>query len=189
MRRLLFTLTVFCATLAAMAQGLTLPLPAVAEPEQPATQEVRIGVLDVKAIFQALPETAELQKTITFLQSTYQAELQKLEDEYQNKVSTFLADRDRLPKNIQDARIQEIDQLQLRIQAMRREAADDLDQKQADATAPLRARVSEAIKKVSQEQNLAYVLDLNSDAVLYVSPLLTVNIYTLVMRALTENAE
>lgn len=181
----------FCAiAFNAVAQDFSLELsspdaPLTLSSVQPAP-EVRIGVLNIKALFQALPETAELQARIDMLRATYHAEISKLEDEYQSKVSGYLTDRETLPKNIQDARIQEIDQLQLRVQAMRREAAEDLDRKQAEATEPLRARVGSAIAHVSQNLGLAYVLDLNSEAVLYISPSHTVNIFDDVMNALNQ---
>lgn len=185
MRRFILSITLACVSLLAAAQDLELQLPLDNAPTQ-AAQEIRIGVLDIKAVFQALPETAQLQNQLDLLQATYQSELLKLEDEYQSKVSTFLADRDRLPQNIQDARIQEIDQLQLRVQAMRSEAAEDLEHKQTSLTEPLRIRVKEAIGNVCEQMGLAYVLDITSDAVLYVSPSRTVNIYNEVLEALNK---
>ncbi|MBQ0056320.1 MAG: OmpH family outer membrane protein [Bacteroidales bacterium] len=149
-------------------------------------QDLNVGILDIKSVFRALPESVQIQTQIDFLQGAYQTELSKLEDEYQSKVSNYLTDRDRLPQNIQDARIQEIDQLQLRIQAMRREAAADLAKKQDALTEPLRARVNDAIRQVSEEKGLIYVLDSGSDALLYASPTHVINIYDDVLSLLTS---
>ena len=58
----------------------------IALPLSISAQTVKIGVIDVEALVQAAPETAEASKTLQEAQTKYTADLKKLEEEVQKKV-------------------------------------------------------------------------------------------------------
>lgn len=152
-------------------------------------QDVKVGVLDSKALFEAMPESSQLRKELQQIDATYKSELSTLEDEYQNKVSTFLSEKDRLTASIQEVRMQEIDQLQQRVENLRRMAADDIHRRQNSITLELRHRINEAIQEVSKELGLICVLNTASDAVLFFSPEQTIDLMPLLLQKLLPSEE
>lgn len=147
-------------------------------------QDIKVGVLDSKALFDAMPESSQLRKELQQIDATYKSELSSLEDEYQNKVNTFLSEKDRLTSSIQEVRMQEIDQLQQRIENLRRMAADDVHRRQNSITLELRHRINTAIQEVSKELGLTCVLNTASDAVLFFSPEQTIDLMPLLLKKL-----
>jgi outer membrane protein len=93
-------------------------------------QSFKFGNVSTSELFEAMPEKAQFQKEMSDLQSSYENELSKMGEEYQAKVTDFMATRDSLPQNIVETRAQEIDQLQQRIQNFRELAAKDFQNQQ-----------------------------------------------------------
>jgi len=143
-------------------------------------QEIRIGRIDTKAVFEAMPENLKAQQEIDSISAEYQVALSKLESEYQSKVSNFLADKDNLLQSIQEVRMLEIDQLQQRIQNFREMAAKDLQSLQESKTKPILERINKAIQAVGDREEFVYIYDSSLGNILYYSPTKCVDILPLV---------
>lgn len=143
-------------------------------------QGFKFGNVNTAEIFDAMPEKAQVQKELEDMQAMYEAELTKMGDEYQKKVSDFLAAQDSLPKNISEARAQEIDQLQQRIQNFREMAARQLQQNQQEKLAPIFEKINKAISSVGQKNGFTYIFDLSANNILYFSPAQCENVLPLV---------
>ena len=63
-------------------------------------QTFKFGNINMGEIFNIMPETAQVQKEMEELQAKYETEHTKMAEEYQKKVSDFLAEQDKLEKNI-----------------------------------------------------------------------------------------
>jgi outer membrane protein len=132
-------------------------------------QSFKFGNVSTAEIFDAMPEKAQIQKEMETLQSSYESELSKMGEEYQKKVTDFLAAQDSLPKNISEARAQEIDQLQQRIQNFREMAAKELQSQQQQKLAPVFDKINKAITAVGQKNGFTYIFDLSANNILYFS--------------------
>jgi outer membrane protein len=143
-------------------------------------QSFKFGNVSTAELFEAMPEKTQFQKEMTDLQSSYESELTKMGEEYQKKVSDFLAAQDSLPKNISEARAQEIDQLQQRIQNFREMAAKELQSQQQQKVAPILEKIHKAITAVAQKNGFTYIFDLDSNNILYFSPDQCVDVLPLV---------
>jgi len=133
-------------------------------------QEIRIGRIDTKAVFDAMPENLRIHQEIDSINAEYQVALSKLESEYQSKVSNFLADKDNLLQSIQEVRMLEIDQLQQRIKNFREVAAKDLQTLQENKMKPIIEKINKAIQTIGDRGGFIYIYDTSQGNILYYSP-------------------
>lgn len=149
-----------------------------AEPEQ--LQIVRFGNIDIARVYQLMPENQAIEEELSQVQAAYDNELQKMGEDYQLKVNAFVAVQQTLDPNIAEARAQEIEQLQQRIQQFRDKAAESLREQRKQKTAPIIRRVGEAIQAVGQKYGYTYIFDLSQAGILYFSPQQCDDIFPLV---------
>lgn len=140
----------------------------------------KFGNINMGQVFEAMPERATIQKEMEDMQAKYEAELQKMGEEYQKKVSDFVAQQDSLEKNIAEARAQEIEQLQQRIQQFREMAAKNLQEEQQKRVAPIIEKINKAIQTVGEKQGFTYIFDTAAGNILYFSPSQCVDVLPLV---------
>lgn len=161
-------------TTLALAAALTAPLCAqtqgTSQPEEQQMAIVRFGNIDMAQLFKLMPESIAAEKELAELQEAYDAELQKMGEEYQLKVADFVGVQQKLERNIAEARAQEIEQLQQRIQQFRQRAAEEIRKQREVLTAPISEKIAQAIKKVGQRYGYTYIFDLNQAGVLFFDP-------------------
>ena len=133
-------------------------------------QTFKFGNINMGEVFDAMPERAQVQKELEDLQAKYEAEITKMGEEYQNKVSSFLAEQETLEKNIAEARAQEIDQLQQRINNFREMAGRDISTQQQQKVAPIIEKINKAVQAVGEKNGFTYIFDLSQGNILFVSP-------------------
>lgn len=177
LKQILFTLT-FAASLMFTVTAQELNGQQEAEPQQMVV--VRFGNVDMARLFELMPESVAAETELAQMQQAYDAELQKMGEEYQLKVTEFVAVQQTLDTNIAEARAQEIEQLQQRIQQFRQRAAQSIKEKRIALTAPITEKVTAAIKTVGQKYGYTYIFDLNQAGILFFDPQLCDDVLPLV---------
>ena len=163
-------------TTIALAVTLTFGLSA----QEAETQVVRFGNVDMARLFELMPESIAAESELAQLQEAYDAELPKMGEEYQLKVTDFVSVQQSLDHNIAEARAQEIEQLQQRIQQFRQRAAETIRKQREELTAPITEKVTQAIKNVGQKYGYIYIFDLNQAGILFFDPQLCDDVLPLV---------
>lgn len=133
---------------------------AVALPFFAAAQAPKFGIVEVQTIFQAMPETAAMQTQIEEVSKKYQDEFNKLQEEF-NKKYTELQTLDKdaaTPQSIKERRMQELQELNDKVQQFRQTASEDIERQQQTLMAPIQERIKTAIKAVGQENNFTFIL-------------------------------
>jgi len=134
-------------------------------------QTPKFGHIDLQALIQVMPERAtaeeefnKFQGELEDLLGTMQTELETLFEEYGN----LGEDASELIKN---AKAQDIQDKQQRIQNFQANAQQQLQQKQTELLQPVFDKAQEAIEAVAKEQGLFYVFDVSGQlgVVLYKS--------------------
>ncbi|MDO5572177.1 MAG: OmpH family outer membrane protein [Bacteroidales bacterium] len=143
-------------------------------------QTLKFGNVNSAEIFEAMPEKATIQKELDALNAQYEKDLTKLHDEYQRKVSDFVAQQDSLPETIRTRRAQEINDIEQRIQNFRQVAYQDIQQAQNTKLQPVFEKISKAIKEVGEENGFTYIFDLSNSGIVYYSPTNTVDVAPMV---------
>ena len=138
--------------------------------------QIKLGYLDVQALFMSLPEVAEIEAALKKSSETHENEIKRLENEYNRK----LAELQEVQANLDDIarrnRIEELQILQERMQNYFQMAQQDLQKKQEDLQNPLREKILKAMNDVGAENGFLYIFDVNallfkSDQAIDVTPL------------------
>ena len=131
---------------------MILPLGAIA-------QEVKIAFVKTQEVFMAMPEVSGMEKQMADLNEKYRDELKQMQDEYQKKYSDFVAQQDSLTENIKLRRMQEIQDIQERMDNFVQVAQQDVQKKQQELLQPIQQKLHEAIQKVGEEKGYTYIID------------------------------
>ena len=122
-------------------------------------QEVKIAFVNTQEVFMALPEVADMQKKLEDLNAKYKKELATMQGEYQKKYSDFIAQQDSLTENIKVRRMQEVQDMQQRMDNFVQVAQQDVAKQQQDLLTPIQQKIQDAIKAVGAEKGYTYIID------------------------------
>ena len=122
-------------------------------------QEVKIAYVKTQEVFMAMPEVSDMEKQMADLNEKYKMELQQMQEEYQKKYSDFIAQQDSLTENIKLRRMQEINDIQDRMNNFVQVAQQDVQKKQQELLQPIQQKLQDAIQKVGAENGYTYIID------------------------------
>lgn len=103
-------------------------------------QDVKIAFVKTQEVIMAMPEVSAMEKTMTELNEKYKTELKQMQEEYQKKYSDFVAQQDSLTENIKLRRMQEIQDIQERINNFVQVAEQDVQKKQQELFTPIQQK-------------------------------------------------
>ena len=132
-------------------------------------QEAKIAFVNTQEVFMAMPEVADMQKKLDELNAKYKKELETMQSEFQKKYSDFVAQQDSLTENIKVRRMQDIQDMQQRMDNFVQVAQQDVTKQQQDLITPIQQKISDAIKAVGAEQGYTYIID--PQVLLYTGPI------------------
>lgn len=119
----------------------------------------KFGVVDVQPVLTAMPEYATANAQLEEASKKYQDEYAKLKEEINKKYTEYQAleqDANALP-TIKERRIQEIQELDQKMQQFTNTASQDLQRQQQQLMAPIEQKLVDAIKTVGQEGGYTFI--------------------------------
>ena len=126
-----------------------------------AAQNFKFGTVNSVEVFNLMPEKASAEQQLEALQKQYEAEFVKMQEEFSAKYKEFVDAQETMPENIKQRRMQEIQEIQQRIQNFREVAASDLEEQQGKLMTPIQEKMSTAIKAVGEENGFTFIFDVN----------------------------
>ncbi len=141
----------------------------------------RFGYLSYSQTLHALPEYTLVRRNLEDLKAKYDSEMKRVEDEFNSKYEAFLEGQRDFAPSIQQKRQAELQELMEKNMAFKEQSQKLLQQAEKDAMQPLRDKLHQAINRVAQERNLAFVLNIDNDAVPFINPSAGVDISELVV--------
>ena len=144
----------------------------IAAPLSIMAQTAKIGHVDVKAIYDAMPERVEAQDQLRAFSQQYQNEYNTVQDEFNKKFADYqaLAADAATPATIKERRMQEIQESDHKIQRFLNKAEADIAAKEKELNAPIMKKINDAIKAVGAESGFTYILDVATTPVAYTGP-------------------
>lgn len=133
-------------------------------------QDTKLGHVNSQEILTIMPDRANIEKTISDLQTQWEKELVKMREEYNAKIKEYQEKQATMPESIKQARQSEIGEIEQRITTFQQTAYSDLQKKQQELFAPVIEKVKKAITEVGTEGNYLYIFDLSTQTVIYQSP-------------------
>lgn len=128
------------------------------------TQLLQIGYLSYDQALKDMPDYALVQARQKELRKAYEAELKRVEGEFNQKYEAFLEGQKDFPRTILLKRQTELQQLLQQNLEFKRQGLKDLEKAEEEALAPLHVKLTEAIAKVAKEKGLALVVNTDSRA-------------------------
>lgn len=119
----------------------------------------KFAVINTQDLMQALPEVKTVNEQLEASNAKYQEEFSKLQQEAQKKFEEFQALEESTPQSIKERRIQEIQELENKINQFRETASQDLARQQQQLMAPIQEKVMKAIQGVGAEGGYTFVFE------------------------------
>ena len=151
---------------------------------QDSTAVSRFGYLNYQQALQSMPQYALVQQKMADLRKQYEAEMQRVTDEFNRKYEEFLEGQHEFPKTILQKRQTELQELMTRNVTFKEESRKQLAEAEREALAPLKIRLAETVAKIAGNRGLALVVNTASDACPYINPEMGEDLNQLVTNAL-----
>ena len=119
----------------------------------------KFAVINTNPLISALPEVKSVNEQLESANAKYQEEFTKLQSEFQKKFEEFQALDASTPQSIKDRRIQEVQELENKINQFRETASQDLNRQQQQLMAPIQEKVLKAIQSIGQEGGYTFVFE------------------------------
>lgn len=192
MTRTVYTLLFIASTLGAAAQNTNQPQTVVdtapttqmvaltpaqnttpAQTTTPATSQaaaLHYGYLSVDSVLHSLPDYTIAKHKLSDLKAKYDAEMKRVEDEFNTKYQFFLQDQQELAPSILQKRQAELQELMDKNVAFKAKARQLLQEAEEEAMGPIRDKVNTAIRLVGEKRGLAFVLNTDNNAAPFLNP-------------------
>lgn len=172
------------AALSASAQTETanaagsVPTPVVSQ-----TPQLRFGYLSCDSALHALPAYATAMRSLSDLRAKYDAEMKRVEDEFNSKYELFLEGQRDFAPSIRQKRQAELQELMEKNMAFKKEAQDLLSKAEKDAITPLKKTIQATITRIGQQKGLAFVVNTDGESMPYLNTTMGVDITEEVIKA------
>lgn len=135
-----------------------------------ANAQTRFGYFSFDNVLKSMPDYVMAQRSIDNLRQKYDAEMKRAEDEFNSKYEEFLDVQKDLVPVILRKRQAELQEMMQKNINFKNESQRLLKQAEADAFAPVKNKLYNALTKVGQAQGYAFILNTDGDACPYVNP-------------------
>lgn len=143
-----------------LAVLVALPMSAMAQ---------KFGVVDIATVFQNMPEATEMQKEIQETSKQFEEEFQKLQEEV-NKLYTeyqTIQNDPNVAETIKESRVQTIQEKMQKVDQFRNTASQELNRLSEQKSAPIQAKINDAIKAVGAEGGYTFIFPKEEGLILY----------------------
>ena len=127
----------------------------------------KIATVDVKAIYDVMPEKLEAEAQLKATSEQYQKEYKAVQDEFNQKYAAYQALDASTPVTIKERRMQEIQENDQKIQQFLNEAESDLEKREKELSDPIKAKILSAIKSVGIEGGYTSIIDSSKTSLVY----------------------
>ena len=129
-----------------------------------------VAYINSNELLESFPERKQATDQLLVLNEEYKKELDLMQNEYNKKYSDYITSQASLAENIKLRRMQELTELENRMQEFMEMAQKDIEFQEKERLEPLRQRIKEAINAVGLERNYTVIYDLADSGIAFVSP-------------------
>ena len=136
----------------------------------------KFGHIKTQEILVAMPDYIKAQTDIQTMQKQYEDEIKRASDELTKKFTAYQEEQANLPKNIQERRQKELQELNQKGMQMQQDAQLELERSWMSMLEPIAKKIEDAIKAVGQEGGYVYIFDLNATQIPFVNETLSTDV-------------
>jgi Outer membrane protein len=119
----------------------------------------KFGIINTQQVMETMPEIKTVQEQMEASSKKYQTEFDNLQAEFKKKYEEFQALEESTPQAIRDRRMQEMQELDQKIQQFRETALQDQQRQQQQLMAPIQEKVMKAIQSVGDEGGYTFIFE------------------------------
>jgi outer membrane protein len=159
---------------------------AMAAQAQDNAPALKFGYLSYDLAMKSMSEYATVQMRMDSMRSAFNAEMQRVEDEFNRKYEDFLDGQKDFPRTILLKRQTELQEMLQKNVAFKQQSVQEMKDTEAQLMAPLRIHLNEAIATIAREQGLALVINTDANACPFIEPAMGVDVNELVVKKLNR---
>ena len=119
----------------------------------------KVAHINTQDLIAAMPEMKSAQSEMDKLGKTYEADIQSMVTEYQNKMKQYEAEATTKTDEENQKRLVEVQTMQQNIQQYQQQAQTEMQKKELDLLKPITEKAKTAILKIARAQGFQYVFD------------------------------
>ena len=127
----------------------------------------KFGHINSEQLLMIIPETADADKAIQEYSQMLETQLQAMYSEYQTKAGEFQTNEGLMTDLVKQAKIKEIQDLELRIQQFQQSSQESIQQKRNEVLSPILEKAQNAINDVAKEEKYTYIFDISLGSIVY----------------------
>ena len=148
-------------------------------------RDIKFGYLSYDSVMLSMPEYAEMQTSMQQLRTQYEAEQQRVEDDFNKKYEEFLDGQAAFPKTILQKRQSELQEMLDKNIAFKKQSQQLLSEAESGMLKNLRAIIQQAVNTIGQQRGYAFILNTDKETLTFINPAIGEDI-TLVVKELLE---
>ena len=165
---------------------LLLTVVSLAVSAQDSKVAIKFGYLSYDSVMVSMPEYADFTTSMAQLREQYEAEMKRVENDFNKKYEEFLDGQATFPKTILQKRQSELQEILDRNIDFKKQSQKMLSDVEANLMNTIKTTINMAVSVVAQERGYAFVLNTDKEAVPFINPALGEDITEAVKALLKE---
>lgn len=157
------------------------------QPAKNKVQVLKFGYLSYDAALKAMPDYAVAQKTISELKAKYDAEVKRVEDEFNKKYEEFLEGQRDFPTSILRKRQNELKEILVKNVAFKEESQRLLANAEKDIMAPLHNQLAALLKIIGNDRGYSFIINTDNNACPFINAVQGEDINAIVRNTLLQS--
>ena len=131
---------------------------------------MKFGFLSYDSVRQSMKEYAEMKQQVATMRSAYEAEMKRVEDDFNKKYEEFLDGQKNFPTTILQKRQSELQEMLDKNIAFKNESLRILNEQESQLLESINLMVKICVQQVGQRHGYAFILNTDADALPWLNP-------------------
>ena len=153
---------------------------------QTETTGFKFGYLSIDSVLQSMPEYAQMQQDMATMRQQYEAEMKRVENDFNKKYEEFLDGQKNFPKTILQKRQSELQEMLDKNIAFKKEGLQMLNDTEKTQKDVILMMIDMAVKTIGMQRGYAFILNTDANATPWLNPALGEDITAAVKEMLKE---
>ena len=146
--------------------------------------QFKFGYFSYDKALRSMPEYAVADANMKDLRRKYEAEMKRVEEEFNRKYEEFLDGQRDFAPTILQKRQTELQELLKKNVAFKAESEKLLQQAETEAFAPLREKLAKVVQQVGADRGYAFIINTDGDACPFINPEMGEDVSQIITEAL-----
>ena len=153
---------------------------------QTETTGFKFGYLSIDSVLQSMPDYAQMQQDMATMRQQYEAEMKRVENDFNKKYEEFLDGQKNFPKTILQKRQSELQEMLDKNITFKKESLQMLNDTEKTQKDVILMMIDMAVKTIGMQRGYAFILNTDANATPWLNPALGEDITAAVKEMLKE---